>query len=86
MGLYEYFYSLGIVVSEPPFYAIIMAAMRNADSDNIEKLKLMWPEIWEELGKRYRSPGGILPKDKIKDDDVEGVMEAREAILGKFKK
>jgi len=27
------------------------------------KFKLMWPEVWEEMYRRYHAPGGILPED-----------------------
>lgn len=47
-------------VVDPPFSSIIMAAFRKADSDNIERLKLAFPEIWQEFWARYNSPGGYL--------------------------
>lgn len=43
-------------IADYPFYAIIMAAMRKADSTNIEKLKAAFPEIWNELEERYNTP------------------------------
>jgi len=43
------------------FYALLMAAMRNADSDNERALRTMWPETWNELQARYSAPGGLLP-------------------------
>jgi len=48
---------------DPPFYALIMAAMRKADTDNTQKFMYMWPEVWGELSRRYHAPGGILPED-----------------------
>ena len=47
-----------------PFYALIQAAMRQADTDNLEKLKQCWPEVYNELTERYNAPGGKLPGDK----------------------
>ena len=43
-----------------PIYSIIQAAMREADSDNIEKLKAAWPDVWKVL---LRELGliGIVP-------------------------
>jgi hypothetical protein len=41
-----------------------MAAMRQADSDNIVRLRVAFPEVYDELHKRYGAPGGILPTDK----------------------
>ena len=49
--------------NDPPFYALIMAAIRKADTGNTERLKACWPEVWEEMCKRYHAPGGILPED-----------------------
>ena len=48
---------------DAPFYAIIMAAMRKADSNNIEKLKYAFPEMFDEFHKRYNAPGGIIEGD-----------------------
>lgn len=36
-----------------PFYALIWAAMRKADTDNTEKLRRAWPEVWSYLSHRY---------------------------------
>lgn len=60
MSLYDYKASMDIERNDYPFYAIIMAAMRKADSNNLTKLRLMWPEVWEELEARYNAPGGVL--------------------------
>ncbi len=60
MSLHEYLASQQIAVEDHPFYALIMAAMRQADTDNCEKLKLAWPHVWEELEGRYHAPGGRL--------------------------
>ena len=45
------------------FYAVIMAAMRLADTGNLVKLREAFPEIWIELDERYNAPAGILPGD-----------------------
>ncbi len=45
---------------DPPFYALIMAAMRKADTGNAHMLHLCWPEVWDELQDRYNAPGGFL--------------------------
>lgn len=59
MSLHEYLAGLKIS-DEVPFYALIQAAMRQADDDNLAKLQSIFPEVWEELQERYNSPGGIL--------------------------
>ena len=47
------------------FYALLMAAMRNADSDNAQKLRDAFPETWAELQARYNAPGGVIPECKL---------------------
>ena len=60
MSLYDYRESQGI---HGQFYALIMAAMRKADSDNLELLKAAFPAVWEELQQRYNAPGGMIEGD-----------------------
>ena len=48
------------------FYALIMAAMRRADNDNLKKLGLVFPDVLQELQDRYKAPGGFL-------DDIERI-------------
>lgn len=62
-GLYDYRLSQKLADQDLPFYALIMAAMRKADTENAAKLRAMWPEVWEELEQRYHAPGGMLPED-----------------------
>jgi len=57
---YEYIASQELEREGRPFYALIMAAMRGADSDNLERLRREWPEVWAELRARYDAPGGVL--------------------------
>jgi hypothetical protein len=57
---YELSKRLFLEVSDDNYYALIMAAMRGADVNNLGKLKREWPEVWEELYKRYNAPGGLL--------------------------
>jgi len=49
------------------FYGIIQAAMRKADTYNLEKLKRAFPGTWEELQKRYRTSGGLLEGEKLEE-------------------
>ena len=63
MSLYDYRESLEISRKDPQFYALIMSAMRKADTNNMEKLRHMWPETYVEFELRYHAPGGILPGD-----------------------
>jgi hypothetical protein len=43
-----------------PFYALIAAAMRQADSANLIRLKRAWPYIWDSLVRRYNEPAGVV--------------------------
>jgi hypothetical protein len=60
MSLYDYQRGIEIYKEDEPFYALIMAAMLKADSDNAFKLERIFPETWRELRKRYNAPGGRL--------------------------
>jgi hypothetical protein len=42
------------------FFSLLMAAIRFADTDNLERLQESFPEIVIELKKRYNAPGGAL--------------------------
>lgn len=66
MSHYDYIASGQIAMQDQPFYALIMAAMRQADSDNAQRLKAMWPDIWDEMVDRYNAPGGILATDQVR--------------------
>ena len=65
MSAYDYNLSRQLVMEDPPFYAIIMAAMRKADSNNLEHLIRAFPAVWQELQARYAAPGGVLATDAI---------------------
>lgn len=63
MSLYDYKRSQHIAALDEPFYALIMAAMRQADTGNELALRSIFPEVWSELKARYHAPGGWLPRD-----------------------
>ena len=65
MGRYEYEMGLKISAKDYPFYALIQAAMRQADTDNILRLQEAWPKVWNELQERYNSPNGLLMSERI---------------------
>jgi len=64
MSLYDYKMSQQIAAQDYPFYALIMAAMRQADGTNTEKLRYCWPGLYDELKARYHAPGGLIDGDK----------------------
>lgn len=59
------------------FYALIMVAMKNADTENLRKLIAAWPEVYAELDQRYNAPRGLLPGEK----DEEGWRRDEEGNL-----
>ena len=63
MSYYDYKVGQEISAQDYPFYALIQAAMRQADTDNAEKLRAEWPSVWEELKARYNAPGGKLSRE-----------------------
>ena len=64
MSLYDYKKSKEISKDDPPFAAIIMSAMRKADTESADLLRIAFPEIQSELQLRYDAPGGRLPYEE----------------------
>lgn len=60
MSYHEYKESQDISRQGFTFYAIIMAAMRQADTDNIIRLRIAFPEVYQELDRRYHAPDGLI--------------------------
>lgn len=63
MSLYDYKRAIALRDADEPFYALIMAAMLRADSNNSEELRLAFPHVWDELEVRYHAPGGMTPDE-----------------------
>lgn len=66
MSLYDYERSIEVVAKGYPFYALVMAAMKVADSDNIEKLMLIFPRTYYELQERSHFPGGLVSEERFR--------------------
>jgi len=64
MSHHDYTVSRQIEAENYPFYALIMAAMRKADSENAGKFQRAWPEVSAELNYRYWSTGGLMPGEE----------------------
>ena len=64
MSYYDYIMGLKLVSDDPPFYALIQAAIRKADTENLDKLVAAFPEVWKELHARYNAQGGKLPGEE----------------------
>ena len=71
MSKYDYDLSKQISESDPPFYALIMAAMRKADTYNRVRLASAYPHVWEELQARYNAPGGLLPAERAHTEAMD---------------
>lgn len=68
MSLYEYEMSRKVSAMADwgeDFYGLVMALMRHADTQNLEKLKAAWPDVWVEMQDRYNAPGGLLLGEKV---------------------
>ena len=63
MSRYDYERSKILAEADEPFYGLIMAAMRRADTYNQELLRRAFPDVWKEIEDRYNAPGGVLPVD-----------------------
>lgn len=74
MSLYDYQQSRALAAEDPTFDALIMAAIRKADTVNAAKLRIAFPRIARELDDRYQAPGGLLPGEAGYDE----IMAARE--------
>jgi hypothetical protein len=60
MSYSDYLISRDLATLSAPFYALIMTAMRQADTENMARLRLAWPDVADELEARYHAPGGLL--------------------------
>jgi len=66
MSLYDYRESQEIEKQGYCFYALVMACMRQADTENSEQLQRIFPDIFKELEERYHTPGGLIESEKPK--------------------
>ena len=65
MSLYDYVKAGELRKTDPPFAALIMAAMYKADTNNFVKLGRAFPKIASELQQRYDQPGGTLKGEAL---------------------
>ncbi len=79
MSLYDYEMSREISATDPPFAALIMAAMRKADTQNTYWLRRGFPEIHKELAQRYISAGGLLDGEQS-DRARGGLIEPSQRV------
>lgn len=63
MSRHDYEESKQIHAAGHSFYGLLMAAMRNADTFNLAKLREAFPDVAAELQDRYDAPGGVLESE-----------------------
>lgn len=64
VSLFDYETSRHINSADWPFYSLIMAAMRQADTPNRHLLNTAFPAVAYELDARYNAPGGVLESEQ----------------------
>lgn len=57
----EYQLSSSVTLLDAPFYSLLCALFRQADSDNLALLEDAFPETLHTFKKRVNAPGGLLP-------------------------
>lgn len=65
MSYYDYAVSRNLAGQDVPFYALIMTAIRQADTANLRKLRDAFPQTYDEFEARYHAPGGLLPGERV---------------------
>lgn len=64
-SVYDYQISQQLAVQDLPFYGLLFALIRRADTRNTELIRQAWPEVYDEFVTRYNSPGGWLPGEHL---------------------
>lgn len=65
MSLHEYLMSQRLEREDYPFYSLVMAMLRKADTGNVAKIKAAWPGVYDEMMRRYHAPGGALTPEEL---------------------
>jgi hypothetical protein len=65
MTLHDYELSKHISTRGYAWYAMLMALIRDADTDNLAKIEREWPDVVAEFRARYNAPGGLLEGDRV---------------------
>lgn len=64
MSLYDYRKARDLQGQDTPVAALLMAAMLRGDTDHVNRLRLAFPELYQELTDRYHAPAGLLPVER----------------------
>lgn len=76
VSLFDYKRSRKLEAQGEPFAALIMVAMRQADTLNAERLRQAFPDIAEELQARYDAPAGLLLGETDYDSGIRRTQDA----------
>lgn len=71
LNLIDYEISKRLSYLDLPFASLVAAAMRKADTDNMRRLKEVFPQIHEDLQARYSAPGGVLASDNCPENNMD---------------
>ena len=63
---HDYYVSMRIASECYPFYALLCALFRQADSDNVVKLRAAFPDEMAMFEERYNNPGGLSNQELAK--------------------
>lgn len=64
-SILDYQESLRLSKHDPSFSALIFSLIRKADSNNLSKISLAWPDLLAEFKLRYKSHGGALDEEEL---------------------
>lgn len=79
MSHHSYIESQKLSAEDPNFDALIMSAIRKADTNNTARLKAAFPEIYHEFEQRYHAGGGLLEGETPVDHDDSDSEEPPDA-------
>jgi len=81
LNLIDYNISQILAMADIPFDALIAAAMRKADSDNLRRLQMCFPATAADLQSRYNGPGGSVDSDFLDEIDTERAWQIAKNYL-----
>jgi hypothetical protein len=72
-------YHVSRTLRDIPFAALIFAAIYKADTANLDRLRIAFPELVEEIKARHNARLGAIPDDQI--EDMEALAEQVDAMM-----
>lgn len=83
MSIIEYQIGCQLAGQDTPFFALVQAAMRRADTENLARLQAAFPEAWAELELRDSQIRGCLTGAELcivwkQEEDRRAAEQAQE--------